>query len=138
MNYEPLIYTSFGAMIGFIGNYIMETHKRKYELKKSLYFEVLDHVVKARKMNQDLLSDGMQVPKWMDKLDKEPFKSWFLNYELLHFKLDIIGEEKIIKLFESICDHPFMENVDDYIILYDDLKEIMGKELNKSWWEIWK
>jgi hypothetical protein len=55
MDYEPLIYTSFGAVIGFISNFIVETYKRKYELKKQIYFEVLDHVAKARKINQDLL-----------------------------------------------------------------------------------
>lgn len=138
MDYEPLIYTSFGALIGFIGNYITETYKRKYELKKQIYFEVLDHVAKARKFNQNLLEDGKEVWKWKDKLDAEPYKSWFMTYELLCFKLDIIGGEKIKTQMQSICDHPFLEGVDNYENLYNTLILNIRQELNKSWWQFWK
>jgi hypothetical protein len=138
MNYDPLIYTSFGAVIGFISNLIAETYRRKYELKKQIYFEVLDHAAKAHKMNQDLLKDGMGVPKWMEKLEVEPFKSWFMTYELLSLKLDVVGGEKIKILMQSICDHPFIDNADDYGSLYDDLIQNIRQELNKSWWQFWK
>jgi len=140
MDYTPLIYTSFGAMIGFIGNYIMDSYKRKYELKKQIYFEVLDHVAKAQKLNEDLLADGIEVPKWMHKLDQEPYKSWFMTYELLHYKLDVIGEYKIKKLMETICDHPFLRDSDNLNLenIFDDLVETMKQELCKSWWQFWK
>jgi hypothetical protein len=138
MDYTPLIYTSFGAIIGFITNYIMNTYRRKYELKKQIYFEVLDHVAKARKINEDLLADGTEVPKWMHKLDIEPYKSWFITYELLQFKLDVIDGKKIKELMRSICDYPFQEGADNLTILYDDLIQTMRQELDTSWWQLWR
>jgi len=122
----------------FTGNYIMETYKRRYELKKQIYFEVLNHIVKARKINEDLLKDGMEVWKWGNKLDIEPYKSWFMTYELLSLKLDICGEEKIKQIMQSICDRPFLKDVDSLHKTYDDLIGIMKQELNKPWWQLWK
>jgi hypothetical protein len=84
------------------------------------------------------LEDGMGVPKWMGKLNAEPYKSWFMTYELLCFKLDVIGGEKIKTVMQSICDHPFLDDVDDYEKLYNDLLINIRQELNKSWWRFWK
>jgi len=138
MDYWPLIYTGFGAMIGFFSSYIIETSKRRYELKREVYFEVLDHIAKAREMNKDLLKEGTEVYKWQQKLDEEPFKTWFRDYELLNIKLDVIGGEKVKDAMQNICDRPFLEYAGNLQLTYDKLIQTLKQELNRPWWQFWK
>ena len=138
MDYWPLIYTGFGAMIGFFSSYIIETSKRRYELKREVYFEVLDHMAKAREMNDALFEDGMEVYKWGHKLDKEPFKTWFRDFETLNIKLDVIGGEKVKNVMRYICDHPCLDYAGNLQPTYDELIQTLKQELNRPWWLFWK
>lgn len=139
MDYTPLIYISFGAIIGFIGNYITETYKRKYELKRQTYFEALDYAVKTDQYHHDLFKNGMGIDNWGEKLDTEPYKTWFMTSRLLGLKLEICGGENVKKLIDSLYQQPFeKEPHAETEIILNNLIQIIKEELNKSCWQFWK
>ncbi len=134
MDFAPIIYISFGAIIGFIGNYILETYKRKYELKRQIYFEFIDVMAQGRILhcNEELINGLYERDP--NSLPSEEVNSWSTSFEAVKNKMEISASDEIKTLIKTEWLDASLSRFDMIEEFYKKLLPLIKSDLIKKKW----
>jgi hypothetical protein len=154
-----------GGFITYFVTVQIEKQKKEYELKKEVYFGVLNTIVEMRQKWKDLDKLKIQVPvdeKWKD-LDNLKKQALVKDYDTLirynrdledllalnRMKIGVCGGHEILRVFDEatnvLSKVPGVESIKkqtDFLnIVYTRLIPAMEDDLMRSrkhWWQFWK
>jgi len=152
-----IVVVIIGGFLTYFLTIRIEEHKRQYELRKEVYFDVMSAIIDFRReyeeydlarKNREMIADlarkspllGMHM---LDKTQIERLKKISASLKLLQMKMKICTGEDMNRIFSDVILKA--QNVEDYQAfndaVFNQLIPAIEYDLiisQKHWWQFWK
>jgi hypothetical protein len=137
LDWLPILVVIIGGLITYFVTSTIEERKRHFELKKQVYFEFIDQITKAKRLDAEL--------RRLEQLPSDIGRDLAINrqhalitdmrpdFDAAKLKVQVCGSDKV-----KILIHDLTLVVDDN--LHNSVKDTIREELvsTKTWWQFWK
>jgi hypothetical protein len=130
----PLIIVLFAGLINFLINLTIEGLKHRKELKRQVYFELIDVITKTRKVYEDNIL-YKQLPD-VEKKDKDI--EIVFAFQAAKFKAYVGGSKEVNAFIDTQYKKVIEQDNKTYQKFFKGLIDLMTQELVKPWWQFWK